>query len=81
MYYFEEKGTFRQWSYVITIPEEVFGIEYGFFEYWDKETDGDECYEDGDLIFEDGELFDYAGVKVLPDFIIKEISKHRKVNL
>ena len=74
-------GTFIKWTYKITIPDETFDIEYGSFEYWDDETNGYDDYEEGQLIFEDGEFFDFDGVSTLPDFIIKEIAKHRKINL
>jgi len=81
MYYIEIYGSFKDLIYTVMIPNEEFGVEYGFFEYWDEETDGYDNYNDGELIFEDGELFDYNGVSSLPDFIIKEIAKYRKVNL
>lgn len=81
MDYITEKGSFKKWSYIVTIPDETFDIEYGSFEYWDNETNGYDDYEEGQLIFEDGEFFDYDGVSTLPDFIIKEIAKHRKINI
>ena len=38
MYYIEIYGSFKNLSYTIMIPNEEFGVEYGFFEYWDEET-------------------------------------------
>ena len=81
MNYITLDGTFKKWLYTINIPDETFGIEYGSFDYWDEATDGDKEYINGSLTFEDGELFAYDGVNALPDFIIKEIAKHRKINL
>ena len=68
MNYITLNGTFKKWVYTISIPDEAFGIEHGSFDYWDETT-------------EDGELFTYDGINTLPDFIIKEIAKHRKINL
>tara|TARA_R110000824_G_scaffold395323_1_gene595874 strand:+ start:730 stop:975 length:246 start_codon:yes stop_codon:yes gene_type:complete len=81
MNYITLNGTFKKWVYTISIPDEAFGIEHGSFDYWDETTEGDEEYTAGSLTFEDGELFTYDGINTLPDFIIKEIAKHRKINL
>jgi hypothetical protein len=47
-------------------PEE----NYGFFEFYDVESGGEEWYAEGGLWFNGKELIDYDGCFELPDFII-----------
>jgi hypothetical protein len=47
--------------------------EYGWFEFYDIETGGDEWYAEGGLWFKDGELTMYDGVFALPDFILDKL--------
>jgi hypothetical protein len=42
---------------------------YGWFEFYDVETGGEEWYAEGGLWFKGKELTDYDGVFDLPDFI------------
>jgi hypothetical protein len=45
--------------------------EYGWFEFYDSESGGDEWYAEGGLWFQNETLTDYDGVFSLPFFIFK----------
>jgi hypothetical protein len=45
--------------------------DYGWFEFYDVESGGEEWYAEGGLWFEGNELTDYDGVFSLPPFIFK----------
>ena len=45
--------------------------DYGYFEFYDTESGGDEWYAEGGLWFQDDTLTDYDGVFSLPPFIFK----------
>ena len=75
------KGKNKYDHYKINIPAEEVGIAYGSYEIWDRDSGGYVFYEEGQLIFEDDELIDYDGMAVLPESIINEIAKIRKVSL
>lgn len=49
--------------------------EYGWFEFYDEETDGDEWYCEGGLWFENNELTDYDGCFCLPNFILDKLEE------
>ena len=48
---------------------------YGWFEFYDIETGGDEWYAEGGLWFENGELTMYDGVFSLPIFILDKLEE------
>jgi hypothetical protein len=48
---------------------------YGWFEFYDTETGGDEWYAEGGLWLKNGELSDYDGVFCLPNFILDKLSE------
>ena len=75
------KGKNKYDHYKINVPTEEVGIVYGSYEVWDRDSGGYVFYEEGQLIFEDGELIDYDGIVELPESIINEIAKIRKVSL
>jgi hypothetical protein len=48
---------------------------YGWFEFYDIETGGDEWYAEGGLWLKNGELSDYDGVFCLPNFILDKLAE------
>ena len=49
---------------------------YGWFEFLDVETSGENWYAEGGLWFNDNkELTDYDGIFCLPDFIIQKLEE------
>ena len=48
---------------------------YGWFEFYDIESGGDEWYAEGGLWFTNGELTDYDGVFSLPNFILDKLQE------
>jgi hypothetical protein len=46
-------------------------MQYGWFEFYDSESGGDDWYAEGGLWFEEETLTDYDGVFSLPTFIFK----------
>ena len=48
---------------------------YGWFEFYDTETGGDEWYAEGGLWLKNGELSDYDGVFCLPNFILDKLAE------
>ena len=75
------KGKNKYDHYTINVPTEEVGIVYGSYEVWDRDSGGVMFYEEGQLIFEDGELIDYDGIAELPESILNEVAKIRKVSL
>ena len=49
--------------------------DYGYFEFYDVKTGGDNWYAEGGLWFDNGELTDYDGVFELPPFIWEMLEK------
>jgi hypothetical protein len=47
----------------------------GWFEFYDKESEGNDWYAEGGLIFENKELIDYDGVFSLPEFILDKLDE------
>jgi hypothetical protein len=75
------KGKTKYNRYVVYVPGESVGISHGQFEICDIDSGGFDYYEEGQLIFEDDELIDFDGVAALPECIINEIAKIRKITL
>jgi hypothetical protein len=48
---------------------------YGWFEFYDKQTAGEEWYAEGGLWFRDNELIDYDGVFSLPNFVLDKLQE------
>jgi hypothetical protein len=49
--------------------------DYGWFEFYDIETGGDNWYAEGGLWFDGKELVDYDGVFSLPPFILDKLEE------
>lgn len=49
--------------------------EYGYFEFYDIESGGEEWYAEGGLWFTNGELRDYDGVFCLPNFVLDKLEE------
>jgi hypothetical protein len=48
---------------------------YGWFEFYDEETGGDEWYAEGGLWFDNKTVTDYDGVFSLPSFVISKLEE------
>lgn len=48
---------------------------YGWFEFYDQETGGEEWYAEGSLNFENGELVGYDGVYCLSSFVMDKLEE------
>lgn len=48
---------------------------YGWFEFYDIESGGDDWYAEGGLWFKNGELTDYDGVFSLPMFVLDKLQE------
>ena len=75
------EGKSHDKDYLIMVPSEIFGIEHGFWELYDSDTEGSIYYACGTLIFEDGELIDYDGCEHLPHEITMALARSRRINL
>lgn len=49
--------------------------EYGWFEFYDIESGGEEWYAEGGLSFNNKELIDYDGVFSLPSFVSDKLKE------
>lgn len=49
--------------------------DYGWFEFYDIKTGGEDWYAEGGLNFEDKVLVDYDGVFALPPFILDKLAE------
>lgn len=49
--------------------------DYGWFEFYDVETGGEDWYAEGGLNFENKVLVDYDGVFSLPGFILDKLAE------
>jgi hypothetical protein len=49
---------------------------YGYFEFYDVESGGEEWYAEGGLWFSERELTEYDGVFSLPNFIITALEEN-----
>ena len=50
--------------------------DYGWFEFYDVESGGEEWYAEGGLWFENKELVSYDGVFCLPMFILDKLEEN-----
>lgn len=48
---------------------------YGWFEFYDQESGGDDWYAEGSLNFENGELVGYDGVFSLASFVMDKLEE------
>lgn len=48
---------------------------YGWFEFYDIESGGEEWYAEGGLWFVNGELSEYDGVFSLPNFVLDKLQE------
>ena len=48
---------------------------YGYFEFYDIESGGDDWYAEGGLWFRDNQLTDYDGVFSLPNFVLDKLEE------
>lgn len=49
--------------------------DYGWFEFYDIKTGGEDWYAEGGLTFENKVLVDYDGVFALPPFILDKLAE------
>ena len=49
--------------------------DYGWFEFYDIETGGDDWYAEGGLWFQGNKLTDYDGVFALPTYILEKLKE------
>lgn len=49
--------------------------DYGWFEFYDVESSGEDWYAEGGLWFTNKELTDYDGVFSLPNFILDKLEE------
>jgi hypothetical protein len=79
------KGLIRETSYGVVDKEKDIAINvsvgyrakdnYGWFEFYDEKSGGDQWYAEGGLWFGGLELTDYDGVFSLPSFIADFLEK------
>ena len=53
----------------------------GYFEFWDKETQGEKWHADGHLEISNKTLTGYDGVMELPDFIINKLKDEMGITI
>jgi len=49
--------------------------DYGYFEFYDIESGGEEWYAEGGLVIDNGTIIDYDGVFALPPFITDKLKE------
>ena len=60
---------------VLNVTIGINSTEYGWFEFYDIATGGNEWYAEGSLNFDNGELIGYDGVFCLSDFIVDKLEE------
>lgn len=68
-------GVLKKQDVKIDVTLAIKDDEYGFFEFFDTETGGDEWYAEGGIWFEGTKVTDYDGVFSLPPFITKKLQE------